>query len=289
MSIILITGASSGFGMLFAARFAASGHTVYASMRDLGKSADLEAELRRRNTSATLLRLDVTDPESIAAVIAQVQQAEGRLDVLINNAGYGLGGYFEELTREEIRAQFDTNFFGVQEVTRRALPLLRLTAQNARGVKIINISSVQGKMAVPGLSAYSSSKFALEAFSEALYYELLPFNIRVVLVEPGSYRTKIFGQNAVRADGFGDEESPYFALGQRMFKRMEAMLANPDGMRDPEDVARLVEKIARKFRPRLRYAAGRRAKLLIFLSRVLPGRLFQALVARGSGHRLPKQ
>ena len=104
--------------MLFAARLAAAGHTVYASMRNMGKSGALEGELQDRNTTATLLRLDVTDSATIAAAIAQIEKAEGRLDVLINNAGYGLGGYFEDLTEAEIRAQLDTNLFGAQDVTR---------------------------------------------------------------------------------------------------------------------------------------------------------------------------
>ena len=271
--------------MLFAARLAASGHSVYASMRNLGKSADLEAELERRKASATLLRLDVTDNSSIAAAISKIEADVERLDVLINNAGYGLGGYFEDLAEEEIRAQMETNYFGCQAVIRHALPLMRRTAQAQPGVKIINISSVQGRFAVPAAGSYSASKFALEAFSESLYYELLPFNIRVVLIEPGSYRTKIFDENAVIGKGSYNPDSPYFEMSRRMKRLMEKRNADPRRMGDPEAVAKLVEKIIRMPRPRLRYAAKRSAKLIIFLSRILPGRLFQALVAKATGHR----
>ena len=283
MNVILITGCSSGFGMLFAARLAASGHIVYASMRNLDKKDDLLEEVNRRGGEVRLLRLDVTDDFTIEAAIEQIEKDVGRLDVLINNAGYGIAGFFEDLTEEEIREQMETNFFGVQKVTRRALPLLRKTAANSQskgGVKIINISSVQGRSPMPGLGAYATSKFALEGFSESLYHELRPFGISVVLVEPGSYRTKIVKENGRVAERAGDPESPYTPYVRKFQNRIRQRLKTGKGMGDPEDVAKLVEKIVNKRNPRLRYLIGGQAKLRVFLRWLLPDHWFSFLLRK---------
>ena len=171
--VILITGCSSGFGMLTAAKLAAGGHTIYATMRNLQKQNDLTMELEKRETMCQILHLDVTDNKSINKVLDTIEKQAGRLDVLINNAGYGIGGFFEDLSEGEIRSQFETNFFGVQKVTRSALPLMRATASKSGkdfSTKIINISSTQGRSTLPGLCEYGASKFALEVFSESLYF-----------------------------------------------------------------------------------------------------------------------
>ena len=152
MSVVLITGCSSGFGMLSAARLAVAGHTVYASMRNLQKKEALLSEVKRRGGEVKLLKLDVTDNTTIDNVMNTIKSEKGRLDILINNAGYGLGGFFEDVSEREFRDQMETNFFGVLKVTRRALPLMRKTSANSDGAKIINISSVQGRAPVPGLS-----------------------------------------------------------------------------------------------------------------------------------------
>ena len=152
--IILITGCSSGFGMLTSARLAAAGHTIYATMRNMQKQDTLKLELKRRNTECHILPLDVTNDNSINKVINTIEKQDSRLDVLINNAGYGIGGFFEDLSEDEIRSQFETNFFGVQKVTRSALPLMRATASKSGkdfSTKIINISSAQGRSSLPGL------------------------------------------------------------------------------------------------------------------------------------------
>ena len=186
--VILITGCSSGFGLLTAVRLAARGHFVWATMRDLSKKQALEDALAQRQTQAFIRELDVTKPSTIKNIVEEIQKTHFHVDVLVNNAGYGIAGFFEDLSEEEIRAQMETNFFGVQNVCRAIIPLMRERHQG----KIINISSVAGQVAVPCLSAYNTSKWALEAFSESLYYELGLFGISVVLVEPGSYRTNIF-------------------------------------------------------------------------------------------------
>lgn len=282
MSVILITGCSSGFGMLSSARLAASGHTVYATMRNLDKQDDLLEEAKRRGTQVKLMQLDVTDDESIQAVVGQVESEEGRLDVLINNAGYGIAGFFEDLSEREIRDQMETNFFGVQKVTRHALPLMRKTAAESEGVKIVNISSVQGRSPIPALGAYATSKWALEGFSEGLYHELRPFDIHVVSVEPGAYRTKILMENGRMAAGAKNEDSPYapfnLVFQKRIRRQLEKETPNLGG--DAEVVARLIEKIIDTARPRLRYLIGGQARLRVLLRSVLPFSWLSKLMRR---------
>ncbi len=283
MAIILITGSSSGFGMLAAARLAAAGHTVYATMRDLKKKEDLLEEVGRRGAKVRLLELDVTKDPTIAAAVKQVEADEGRLHVLVNNAGYGIGGFFEDLQEAEIRAQFETNLFGVQKVTRHCLPLLRKTAAESEkngSVKIINISSGQGRSALPGLGAYSASKFALEGFSESLHIELLSFGVQVVLLEPGGYRTKIFTDNSRQAAGAGDPNSPYTPLSKALDRRIAALVASEKGIGDPEDVAKMIEKVVNQAKPRLRYRVGSGGTLRMLAIALLPFRWYAALVHR---------
>jgi NAD(P)-dependent dehydrogenase (short-subunit alcohol dehydrogenase family) len=283
MSVILITGCSSGFGMLAAARLAAGNHQVYATMRDLNKKIALLEEADRRGSELSVLQLDVTDKASIRSAIQHIEKNVGRLDILINNAGYGIGGFFEDLTEEEIRSQFETNFFGVQNVTRAALPLLRKTAsqpERAGLVKIINVSSIQGRSALPGMSAYAASKFSLEGFSESLALELAPLGIHVSLVEPGGFRTKIFTDNVRMAAGSTDPDSAYFVYSQHIKRRADQVIVSSVTTGDPEKVAQLIEKIIDRPRPRLRYLIGNFARLRLLMIRVLPWRWYSTIVRR---------
>ena len=283
MAVILITGCSSGFGMLAAARLAASGHSVFATMRNLEKETALLDEAAHRSAQLYVLQLDVTDNASIESVLRQIESKVGRLDVLINNAGYGIGGFFEDLADKEIRAQFETNFFGVQNVTRIALPLLRKTAslyEKPGPVKIINISSIQGRSALPGMSAYAASKFALEGFSESLALELLPFGIHVVLVEPGAFRTSIFSSNVRLAEGSANPSSAYYQYSRHIKQRADQVVGSSITTGDPEMVARLIERIINNPRPRLRYLIGMLARVRLLLERVLPWRWYSAVVRR---------
>ena len=279
MYVILITGCSSGFGLLTAARLATSGHTVYASMRDLGKQEALLAEVSTRGGEVRVIQLDVTDRQSIEAAIERIEQEQGRLDVVVNNAGYGIGGFFEELSEAEIREQFDTNFFGAQAVTRAALPLLRRTAaQSEHRTKVINISSIQGLAPLPLMGAYCASKFALEGFSEGLHFELQPFGVDVVLVEPGAFKTAIFAENRRMASRMGADASPYTRFGQRLLAMVEGRIASGRGAGDAEDVARLIERIINQPRPRLRYLIGASGRLRYLLRSILPFKWYRRLV-----------
>lgn len=179
---ILITGCSSGFGYVGALYLARKGHKVYASMRNLKKNPFKGSKL---HPNINILQLDVTNKKSIKNAISKIK----KLDVLINNAGYVQAGLFEDLTEENMRKQMETNFFGVFNVTKACLPLLK----KSKKAKIINMSSVSGKVSSPGLSAYSASKFAIEAISESMKFEFN--NIDVHLIEPGPYNTHIFKEN----------------------------------------------------------------------------------------------
>ncbi len=175
---ILITGCSSGFGYVGAIYLARKGHKIYATMRNLKKN-------KFKHKNITVLKLDVNDKKSISRVLSKIK----KLDVLINNAGYVQAGLFEDLSEKDIREQMETNFFGVFNVTKTFLPLLK----KSKKAKIINMSSISGKVSSPGLSAYSASKFALEAMSESMKFEFK--NIDVHLIEPGPYNTQIFKEN----------------------------------------------------------------------------------------------
>ena len=278
--VILITGCSSGFGLLLAARFAEYGEMVVATMRNLEKQSALQGEVKQRNAKVDVQALDVNDKTSIQKVIAYIKQEYGYIDVLINNAGYGCGGAFEDLTDEEFRAQMDTNFFGVLNVTREALPLMR----HRPDAKIINVSSISGFSSLPCFSAYNASKFALEGWSESLLYELKPFGIDVCCVRPGSYRTEIFNQNRKYAKRFSDPNSPYFELSQHLHAKLEEQLK--DNHKDVEEVPDLVEKLIYKKNPPFRSIPDLESKILYFFRRILPFKWYSAIIAHAV---LPKK
>ncbi len=271
-TVVLITGCSSGFGLLTAARLAAKGYTVVATMRDLKKEGSLTSEVNRRGGTVEVLQMDVTDKLSVARAVEQIKVRHGHIDVLVNNAGYGMGGFFEDLTDEEIRAQMETNFFGVQNVTRAVIPLMR---QRWRG-KIINISSVAGFSTSPAFSAYNASKWALEAFSESLRYELQFFGIDVLLIEPGTYKTKIFYENAQYARHFDNPESPYYVWSQHLRKKVLAYVN--DCHKDPEEIGIMVEKLIRARNPPFRNIPDIESQVLSWMRRILPFRLYSAMI-----------
>lgn len=239
--VVLITGASSGIGFACAVRLAGEGHTVYGASRSM-PAAMLPAPcpgLRR-------LAMDVTDEASIHRAVGEVAQAEGRIDVLVNNAGYALAGATEEISVEEAQRQLDTNFFGYVRAARAVLPAMR--GQGA-GL-IVNMSSLAGMIGLPFQSMYSASKFAIEGWSEALRMELAPHGITVVLVQPGDIKTSMT-RNRVRArDAQG---SPYAEAVQRSLAVMEA---DEQGGPSPDVIAKTVSRILRHPAPPLRHRAG---------------------------------
>ena len=272
--IILITGTSSGFGLLIAARLSAKGHIVYATMRDINKSENLRQEIAKRGGYIQIRALDVTKLESIKEVVDEIKKTHNRLDCVINNAGYGLGGFFEDLTQEQLRDIMDVNFFGVQNVCREVIPVMRVQKSGL----IINMSSIAGLTAAPAFGAYNASKWALEAFSESLFHELSLFGIKVVIVEPGSYPTKIFSENAQYAKNFDNPQSPYCKVSQTLHRWVQEGKSRMT--RNPEHVACLIEKIVHTKNPRLRYISDFRSWLEVKARQFMPKRTYGIILRR---------
>jgi NAD(P)-dependent dehydrogenase (short-subunit alcohol dehydrogenase family) len=272
--VVLITGCSSGFGLHTAAYLASQGHRVIATMRNLDKQGPLLSEVYRRGGEVDLLRIDVTDKATVKEAIRQIATKYGYIDVVVNNAGIGMGGFFEDLTEEDIREVMEVNFFGVQAVTREVIPLMRQRKQG----KIINISSVSGFSASPAFGAYNTSKWALEAFSESLHYELKFFGIDVLLIEPGTYVTKIFSDNARFAKNYYNPQSPYYPISKFLRAKVEDYVA--DCHKDIEEVPALVEKLIRATDPSFRNIPDIEGKILFILRRLLPFSLYSFLIRK---------
>ena len=253
--VILISGASRGIGLLTARLLHERGHRVFGTAR---RPEGVNAPFR-------MLPLDVTDEESVRSAVATVVAEAGRLDVLVNNAGYDLYGAAEDTPLEALLAQVDANFFGAVRLTTAALPQLRRQG----GGNIITMSSVGGLVALPYNSAYAASKFALEGYSESLRYELLPSQIYVSLIEPGQVRTDTL-ETSIRSAGGAHAEA--VAEQARALGRRASLL--------PEEVARAVVRVAETRRPRLRYPVGAQARGAIWLKRLLPEQLLEAFIMR---------
>lgn len=268
--IAIVTGSSSGFGLLTVIELALKGFTVIATMRNVNKSKPLLelASEHHIEDSIHILPLDVTSSESICTFQTHLANYPS-VDVLVNNAGYALGGFSEELSIEDYRLQFETNFFGLIAVTQAVLPIMRLKKQG----RIINMSSISGRFGFPGLSAYVASKHALEGYSESLRLELKPFGIDVSLIEPGSFQTNIWAS----VDGMKvNTESPYSSYMESILKEMEGGKA---GHGNPIEVAKLVAQIASQPKtPDLRYPIGAGVKNMLTIKNFLPWKLLETFV-----------
>ncbi|WP_246628999.1 SDR family oxidoreductase [Mesobacillus maritimus] len=268
----IVTGASNGFGLLSVLELAKNDFHVIATMRNLDKGVALldMAKSLELSSSIQLETLDVTSPESTQELKTVVEKLDS-VDVLVNNAGMAIGGTSEELTLEDYRRQFETNFFGVIAVTQAVLPLMRA---NHRG-RIINMSSISGRIGFPGLSPYTASKHALEGYSESLRLELAPFGIDVVLVEPGSYKTNIWsGMDEVELT----EKSPYFNYMKTLKNEIERGKSNHG---NPVEIAKLVAQIASQpQKPKLRYPIGKGVKANILLKKFLPWKMLESAILK---------
>lgn len=259
-STILITGASSGIGRDAALALAKAGHRVFVAARRLAALEELQ-----REAPVEPLHLDLDDPASIAAVVAEIsRRTEGRgLDVLINNAGFATAGALAELGDAALRAQFETNVFGLMSLTRAVLPEML-----ARGDgRIVNVSSVSGRIPAPILGAYHASKYALEALSDALRMELAPFGVRVAVIEPGTIRTEFASRAMSEATRERSSTSRYARVYERA-AQLEQRFDRLAGGTAP--VVRAIEHAATSRRPHSRYVAPRAFALMIALVRILP-------------------
>ena len=276
MSVALITGCSSGFGLLAAIELSRAGFQVFAGLRSLSRRQRIDDAAAAAKVKLEVMKLDVLDPGDLVRAVAVVE-AMGGLEVLVNNAGFGLAGFVHDLTIEEYREQFDTNFFAAVALTKAVLPAMI----KRRHGRIINISSTNGRVAVPGLSAYCASKFALEGFTESLRYELAPFGMWASLIEPGTFKTDIFDRNRREGSRIRDTSSPYAEMTRRMESVVEKRLAKSTA--DPRLVAKMIHIAATAKRPRLRYVVGRDAKLEVGAKGLLPTALFESLVLGETG------
>ena len=253
--VVLITGASSGFGKATAERLSKHGYTVYGTSRK---------EMSDNNIH--FLIMDVRDRESINSGIKQIIDKQGRIDVLVNNAGMGIGGSLELATEEEIELQMGTNFHGCVNVCQAVLPIMRQQG----GGQIINLSSIGGVMGLPYQGFYSASKFAIEGFSEALAAEVRGFGIKVSMVEPGDFATNF---TARRRNS--ETTAKNAAYGDSFSRSLSIIEKEENGGLKPEKLAEKIEKIIECRNPRLRYVvANLEQKLSVLLKRILPGNMF---------------
>lgn len=266
----LITGCSSGIGKATAAALASAGFITYATARRPETLADLEA------AGCRTLALDVTDKASMVAAVRAVEQEHGAVAVLVNNAGYGEYGPLEELDLDAVRRQFETNVFGLLQMSQLVLPGMRRQGWG----RIINVSSMGGEMALPGGGAYHASKYAVEALSDVLRYEVKSFGVDVVVIQPGPVRTQ-FSDTATSSAAVKTYSGPYAAFKQVLDRRIrEAYTADARGAVSAEDVARVIVAAAQAPRPRTRYKISAMAYALPALRHLLPDRAWDAVMRR---------
>src|SRR5215212_4149646 len=246
--VAIVTGSSTGIGYETSLALARNGFLTYATMRNLNKAENIRSLATKESLPLHVTPLDVTDDLSVKNAVQSILSKEGRIDVLVNNAGYVLSGAFEDLTLDEIKAQYETNVFGLIRTTQAVLLIMR---KQKSGI-IVNISSGAGRFGYPGHSAYISTKFAVEGLSESMSYELDPFGIKVVVVEPGVIRTDIVNAMVV-ARKSQDPNSPYLQILQKMANAFEKMMKNASS---PDLVANVVLNAVKDQNPNLRYLAG---------------------------------
>ena len=274
----LITGASSGFGLLTSVTLAKRGWRVLATMRDVGRREKLESAAREAGVleRIEIQALDVRSADQIAAIVDLVGSRGEPLHALVNNAGFAVPGFAEEVTDAELRDQFETNFFGAAAVTRAILPQMRRQGFG----HVVMVSSISGRIGFPGVSSYAASKFALEGWAETLRLEMAALGIKVAIVEPGSFDTDIWTRNAKLTAKMRDADSPNAARRARWQSRIERSARD---RANPQLVADLIARILETPEPRLRYVVGRDARMGLLMRRLLPAGLFEGLMVRLSG------
>lgn len=277
MRSVLITGTSTGIGQATAVILASRGWRVFATMRDLEERGPLDRAVKQAGIQDRVIveELDVTSAASIASAVASTLSKTGnKLDAVVHNAGLAAAGTLEDLPESELRRVMETNFFGVLGLTRALLPTFRAQGRGRLAI----VSSEAAFMGRPTISIYCASKWALEGWAESIAYELEPFGIEVILIEPGPYRTEIWE----RAPRFQTPDSPYRAWVQHVFRTGLARAASM--ARDPEEVAFAIAGAIESRRPRFRYPVGPSARLGHFLKGKIPSRLLRRVITHSLGH-----
>ena len=268
-TVVLITGCSTGIGRATAERLAKKGWNVYASARRPESIEDLKQK------GCKTLALDVTDEASMRAAVDQVVGEEGAVGALVNNAGYSQSGALESVPMDQLRRQFETNVFGLLRMCQLVLPGMR----EQRDGRIVNISSMGGRVTFPGGGAYHATKYAVEALSDVLRFEVSGFGIHVVLIEPGLIRTQ-FGEAAVTSIGEIEQDGPYAKFNAAVAATTAGAYHGPLSRlgAGPEAVARTIEKALTKSRPKARYPVTASARLMLAQHAILPDRAWDAMV-----------
>ena len=267
---VLITGCSTGIGRATAERLADHGHTVYATARKPESIADLEAK------GCRTLALDVTDEESMRAAVAAVEEAEGAIGALVNNAGYSQSGAIEDVSMESVRRQFETNVFGLLRMCQLVLPGMRHEGAG----RIVNISSMGGKLVFPGGGIYHATKHAVEALSDALRFEARGFGIGVSIVEPGLIKTEFAAAVERSIDEGTSADGPYATFNRQVAEKTAEAYEGPMARlaAGPEAVAKVIERAITSRRPKPRYMVTAGARVLLVTRRALPDRGWDAMM-----------
>jgi NAD(P)-dependent dehydrogenase (short-subunit alcohol dehydrogenase family) len=272
--VAIVTGSSSGIGYATSLMLARNGFYTYASVRSINKSASLQSTGDAERLPLKLIQLDVTDDSSVKAAVEQIVSEQGRIDVLVNNAGYGLFGAFEDLSVDEIKAQFETNFFGVIRATQHVLPIMRNDISG--GGIIVNVSSVNGHVPFPVISAYVATKFALEGLSESIAYEIEPFGIKVILIEPGAIGSG-FMKGSIMSNRALDPKSAYFEFVRKVRSKISS---DHENATQPEEVAKTIVQAVLSEKPEFRYVVGTDAVTLMQARKNMPFSDFQQMIQK---------
>lgn len=267
--VVLVTGASSGIGFHTAVDVKKKGYIVYGAARRTNKLKALEEQ------GVKIIELDVTDDDSMVSCVNEILQTEGRIDVLVNNAGYGSFGAVEDVPMDEARRQVEVNLFGLARMTQLVLPHMR----KQRKGKIINVTSMGGKVHLPLGAWYHATKFAVEGFSDCLRMEVAPFGIDVVLVEPGGIKTEwglIAAEHLQKSSGNG----AYRAMTSQVSAALQRMYTTGKGLSEPKLISNTIVKAVTATRPKTRYLIGANAKPLVLLRRLLSDRMYDKILLR---------
>ena len=252
--IALVTGSSSGIGFETSLALARNGFHTFATMRDLGKDEKIKQVIEKEDLSIEILELDVDSKESVNQAIKIILEKKDRIDVLVNNAGYGMWGTVEDVSINEFKEQFETNFFSIIRLIQKVAPIMRKQGTG----NIVNISSVAGRIGFPVSPAYISSKFALEGLSESLRFELMPFGVNVIIIEPGVIKTNFF--DSMKLSEKSQQDSTYKEITDKVISGVKMMAEMGT---DPKEVSDTVMKALKDEKPLPRYVVGNDAMMFL--------------------------